>query len=229
MRRLQLIVIPLVATLAVTGCQSSANSGATTAPADSPAAAPVDQFHEVVIPAETALSAVLETSVGSATSRVDDPVRAHLARAVSVNGVVALPAGTEISGAVVDAETSKRVKGRAELAIRFDTIRPPDAGESYPIKTAAVTRQAAGQMKKDATKVGIGAGIGAGRGALLGGGKGAAIGAGVGAGGGTAYVMSQKGPEVSLGRGAAVTVRLVEPLTVRVKIAPADTVAKAAN
>jgi hypothetical protein len=230
MRRLHLIGILLLATFAVTGCQSPANTDAPAATAaETPPAKPVDQFHEVTIPADTALATVLDTSVSSASSRVDDPVRAHLARSVYVDGFVALPAGTEISGAVVDAEGSKRVKGRAELAIRFDTIRPAESGESYAIKTAAVTRQAAGQMKKDATKVGIGAGIGAGLGALLGGGKGAAIGAGVGAGGGTAYVMSQKGPEVSLGRGAAVTVRLVEPITVRVKNAPANAIANAAN
>ena len=112
MRRLHLIGILLLATFAVTGCQSPANSEApaTAAAADTPPAKPVDQFHEVTIPADTALAAVLDTSVSSASSRVDDPVRAHLARPVSVDGFVALPAGTEISGAVVDAEGSRRVK-----------------------------------------------------------------------------------------------------------------------
>jgi len=230
MRRLHLICILSVATVAVIGCQGSANSDApaASAAADKPAARPVDEFHEVTIPADTPLAVTLDTSVNSATSRVDDPIRAHISKTVTVDGFAALPAGTEVSGAVVDAEQSKRVKGRAEIAVRFDTVRPA-GGESYAIKTATITREAAGQMKKDATKVGIAAGIGAGVGALLGGGKGAAIGAGVGAGGGTGYVMSQKGPEVSLGRGATVTARLVEPLKVRVKTAPDNAIAKSAN
>src|ERR1043166_442871 len=229
MRRLHLIGILLVASLAAIGCQSSANSDATTTSADQPQPRKVDEFGGVPFPANPSLPIALDTSVSSATSRADEPVRGHLTKSVTVDGFVALPAGTEISGAVVDAEASKRVKGRAELAIRFDTIRQAETSETYSIKTATWSREAAGQMKKDATKVGTGAGIGAGVGALLGGGKGAAIGAGVGAGGGTAYVMSQKGPEVTLGRGAPVTVRLVAPLKVRAKPAPASGVAAAAN
>jgi hypothetical protein len=72
-------------------------------------------------------------------------------------------------------------------------------------------------MKKDAMKVGIPAAAGAALGGILGGGKGAAIGAGVGGGGGAAYVMSERGPEVGLGRGAALSVKLLEPLKVRVR------------
>ena len=54
-------------------------------------------------------------------------------------------------------------------------------------------------------------------GALIGGKKGAAIGATVGGGGGTAYVLSTPGKEIRLGKGATVSVRLAEPLTVRVR------------
>ncbi len=231
MRRLHLIHTAALAAFIVAGCSGTSNTTSTTAAdtAQPAPAKPVETFHEVTIPADTAFAVSLDTGVSSATSHVDDPVRAHLTKPVTVDGFVALAPGSEISGAVVDAEASQRVKGRAELAVRFDTIRPVESGESYTIRTAAVSRQAAGQMKKDATKVGIGAGIGAGVGALLGGGKGAAIGAGVGGGGGAAYVMSQKGPEVSLGRGAALTVRLIDAIKVRVRTAPQEAAAKAAN
>jgi hypothetical protein len=40
----------------------------------------------------------------------------------------------------------------------------------------------------------------------------------VGAGGGTAYVMSERGQEIGIGRGAALSVRLTEPLKVRVRM-----------
>ena len=141
---------------------------------------------------------------------------------MSIDGVVALPEGSEVTGAVVDAERSARVKGRAHIAIRFDSVRPvTEGGEAYAIRAAEVERTAQGQMKKDAMKVGIPAAAGAVLGGILGGGKGAAIGAGVGGGGGAAYVMSERGPEVGLGRGAALSVKLLEPLKVRVRATPA--------
>ena len=54
-------------------------------------------------------------------------------------------------------------------------------------------------------------------GALAGGKKGAAIGAATGAGAGTGVVLATRGPEVRLGRGAIATVRLLKPITVRVR------------
>ena len=53
-------------------------------------------------------------------------------------------------------------------------------------------------------------------GAIIGGGKGAAIGTAVGGGAGTAVVMSTRGEEVRLPAGTSLTVRLTQPLTVRV-------------
>jgi hypothetical protein len=214
--RSNLICISLfMAALGVAGCQGTATSDAPAAAKDTAPAPPVEEFREVTIPGGTTLSVALDDSVGSATSSVDDPVRAHLTRPVSVDGALALPEGTAVSGAVTEALRSARVKGRARVGIRFDNVRVAD--ESYAIRTAAITREAAGQMKKDTMKVGIPAATGAVLGGILGGGKGAAIGAGVGGGGGAAYVMSERGPEVSLGRGATVSVRLSEPLKVRVR------------
>jgi hypothetical protein len=173
----------------------------------------------VTIPVGTALPVTLDDGVSSNGSRVDEPVRAHLTRPISVDGVVALPAGTELTGAVVDAERSGKVKGRARVAIKFDSLRTADK-ETVSIRATEVSATAKSGVKKDAAKIGIGAGIGAGVGALLGGGKGAAIGAAAGGGGGTAYVMSERGDEVGIGRGAAVSVKLLEPLKLRVKETP---------
>jgi hypothetical protein len=211
----------LATTLLVAGCQGAASSAAPeTAPGvkDATPAAPVEEFRELTIPTGTTFTVALDESVGSATSRVDDPVRAHVTRPVSVDGLVALPQGSVVSGAVVEAVRSGRVKGLAHVGIRFDKLTPAHDGETYTIRTAEITRTAKSEKKKDAAKIGIGAGAGAAIGALVGGGKGAAIGAGVGAGGGTAYVMSERGQEIGIGRGAALTVRLTEPLKVRVHV-----------
>ena len=90
----------------VSGCGDSSRDVPTPAPAV--AAQPVQEFKEITVPAGTALSLALNEGVGSATSRVDEPVRAHLTRPVSIDGVVVLPADSEVSGSVVEALQSAR-------------------------------------------------------------------------------------------------------------------------
>ena len=63
---------------------------------------------EVTLPSGTLLPLTLDTSVASDTSRIESPVHAHLRRAVIVDGVEVLPAGTRLSGFVTDARASRR-------------------------------------------------------------------------------------------------------------------------
>lgn len=178
---------------------------------------PAEGWHEVTIPAGTLLPIVLDTSVGSSTSRVEEPVHAHVSKGVVVNGQTVLQEGSRISGVVTDATRSARVKGRAHVAVRFDTLAPRGVDERYSIRTAPVGRTAPGTKKKDALEIGGGAAGGALIGALVGGKKGAAIGTAAGGGAGTAVVLSTRGKEVGLPRGAALMLRLSEPVTVRVR------------
>ena len=135
-------------------------------------AAKPDIVREVTIPAGTELPIVLDTSVGSKTSRVEEPVRAHLSRAVSIDGQPVLPEGSIVSGVVTDATPAGKVKGRAHLAVRFDAITPRGGDERYRIETAAIGRTAPADTKKDAVKIGAPAAGGAIIGAIVGGGKG---------------------------------------------------------
>ena len=181
------------------------------------AAAPkLPEYREVTIPAGTTLSLELKTAVASDTSKVEDQVRAALRSPVTVDGVQALPAGTAVLGHVTSAEQAGKVKGRASVAFRFNTIDLPGDGGRESISTAAVSRVAAATKKKDATTIGIGAGAGAALGAIIGGGSGAAKGAAIGGAAGTGAVLATRGDEVRLGPGAAVTTKLTAPLTVRV-------------
>ena len=172
---------------------------------------------EMTIPAGTELPIVLDTSVGSKTSRVEEPVRAHLSRAVSIDGQPVLPEGSVVSGVVTDATPAGKVKGRAHLAVRFDAITPRGGDERYRIETAAIGRTAPADTKKDALKIGAPAAGGAIIGAIVGGGKGAAIGAAAGGGAGTAVVLSTSGKETNLAVGSPLRLRLSGPLTVRIK------------
>ena len=174
-------------------------------------------WHEVTIPAGTTLPIVLDTTVSSATSRVEEPVAAHLARAVTVGGLAVLPAGSRVSGVVTDATRSAKVKGRAHVAVRFDSLTPSGDDDRYEIRTTSVGRTAAATKKDDAVKIGAPAAGGAIIGAIAGGKKGALIGTAVGGGAGTGYVLSTRGKEVQLAKGAALTLKLSEPLTVRIK------------
>jgi hypothetical protein len=172
---------------------------------------------EITIPAGTTLTVVLDTAVGSDTSRVEETVTAHLTRAIHVQGQTVLPEGSRVTGVVTDATRSAKVKGRAHVAVRFDSLTPRGDDHRYAIRTASVGRTAAGTKEKDAMKIGAPAAGGAIIGALLGGKKGALVGTAVGGGAGTAVVLSTRGKEIHLARGSALTLRLAAPVTVRVR------------
>jgi hypothetical protein len=173
-------------------------------------------FREVTVPSGTTLQVALQTTVSSDTSQVEDPVRGTLSRAISIDGVEALPAGTVVTGHVTEAERSGRVKGRARIAFRFNRIDAPGDGDRMPIRTEEIAREAAATKKQDAAKIGGGAAGGAIIGGILGGGNGAAKGAAIGGVAGTGVVLATRGKDVELGTGAVVMVRLLEPITVTV-------------
>jgi hypothetical protein len=102
--------------------------------------------------------------------------------------------------------------------VRFNQIDLPGDGGRQPITTAAVSRLAPATKKKDATRIGGGAGAGAIIGGILGGKDGAAKGAVIGGGAGTAVVLSTSGNEVGMAAGAPLSVRLTAPLRVRVPL-----------
>lgn len=172
-------------------------------------------YREVTIPSGTTLSLSLTSAVASDTSKVEDAVGAELTQAVTVDGRDVLPVGSTVSGQVTSADASARVKGRAQVAFRFNTLTT--GGTKYDIQTAGLSRQAPATKGEDATKIGIGAGVGAAVGGLLGGKSGAAKGAAVGGGAGTGVVLATKGQEMRLAPGANVTTTLTAPLTVRVR------------
>lgn len=168
---------------------------------------------EVTVPAGTQLRVRLDNSVASDVSRTEDSVRARLVNALVINGRTVVPAGSVVNGFVTQAQPAGKVKGRARLGLRFDSLT--SGGERYRIETRPWTRLAPTTKKKDAATIAIPATGGAIVGGILGGKKGAAIGATAGGGAGTAAVLSTSGKEVRLGRGAVLLVRLSSPLTVR--------------
>jgi len=172
----------------------------------------------ITLPAGTRLAVVLDTAVASNTSRTEQPLSGHLSRAVLVNGVVVAPAGSIVHGYVTSARRSGKVKGRAYIGIRFTELSPKGSGERYRIQTAAIGRQAPATKAADAAKIAAPAAGGAIIGGLIRGGKGALVGSAIGGGGGTAVVLSTRGKEVGIPRGSALGVRLVSPITMKVRV-----------
>ena len=202
-----------------TGDASSTDAEEPAAAAGEEAKAPgkaVPVYREVTLPAGTTLRLDLASSIASDSSRIEDAVRATVRQALVIDGQTVIPTGAEVAGVVTDVADSGRVKGRARIAYRFNSLTVGD--EQYDIATAPTSHLAPATKGEDATKIGIGAGAGAAIGAILGGGSGAAKGAAIGGAAGTGAVLATKGQEVRLGPGANVTTRLTAPVTVRIKI-----------
>lgn len=209
---------PPAATSPTSGAPAPAPGMPEPAPAEPPPPAPpAPEYREVTIPAGTRLSVVLDTTVASDKSQVEDRVLAYLDQPVVVDGLTVVPRNAKVTGTVTEATRSGKVKGRARIAVRFSQIAVPD-GETHDIRTASIAREAQSTKKDDAKKVGIGAVGGAIIGGIAGGGKGAAIGTAVGGGAGTGAVMMTRGDEVELAAGTPLKVQLTAPLTVSVRV-----------
>ena len=185
--------------------EPTAEKAAAARPADaSPApvaTAGAPAYREVTLPAGTVLPVDLLTSVGSDISRVEQPIEGRLRAAVRANGIEALPAGTMVSGHVTSAQRPGRVKGRGLVAFRFTRVDTPGEGVSR-MSTAQISRMAPATKEKDALKIVAPA----------------AAGAVIGGAAGTGYVLSTRGKDVRVGKGANLSVKLTAPLTVRVPV-----------
>lgn len=177
------------------------------------------RYQEYTIPAGTRISVRLANTVSSESSRVEDPVSATLTSPIVIDGARVLPAGSVLRGDVVSVQRSGKVKGRASLGLRFNTLTA--RGHEYPI-VARVSRVAPATKADDAKKIGIPAAAGAAIGAIVGGGKGALVGTAVGGGAGTAVVLSTPGKPVTLARGRVLTVSLARSVDVRVPLAAGE-------
>jgi hypothetical protein len=173
------------------------------------------RIRTLTVPTNTRMDVALNTSLASDSSRAEDAVTATVSSPVVVDDTTVIPTGSTLYGTVTHAQESGRVKGLAELGVRFDRLQV--GGVTYDIGTAPLSYRAETTKKDDAVKIGIGAAAGAIVGAITGGKKGAGIGTAVGAGGGTAVVLATSGDEIRLAAGHALKVALTEPLTIRLR------------
>jgi hypothetical protein len=239
-------VLALVAILALAlsssarAQESGPSQPATKAPAQPPTTAPQTQTASAKPPSDTAgpvkaerievrtgthLPLVLHNGISTRTTKPGDPVYFETLFPIMVDGKVVIPAGSYVSGEVTEAKRAGRVKGRAEIMLRLNTLILPNA---YQVSLGASPGNAGtgggesvnneGKIKGDTDKASdVGTvvkttGAGGGIGAIAGGAKGAGIGAGIGAAAGLAAVLLTRGPDAELPRGTTLEAVLDHPL-----------------
>jgi len=201
-----------------TSTRSGSTSGTTAKRAPEPVRTePVSRTVNVTLPASTPLEIEFAEGLSSEESAVGDPVRAFVVQDVVQDGLVVVPAGTEVRGQVVEVNPAKKIGGQARLSMGFDTLRLP-SGETVPIQSSL---ELAGkkQAGKDAATIGGSTAGGAILGRVLGGDnkdKATAIGAVVGAAVGTAVAANNKTDPVLVQTGQATQVLLYQPVTMTV-------------
>ncbi|MBP1608594.1 MAG: hypothetical protein H6Q04_829 [Acidobacteria bacterium] len=200
---------PAASTPTAAQMQQSAPPSNAVAPA---AQAPAPRPQLATIPSGTKLMIRLESTVDTAVNKAGDAFKGIVDEDISVDGKVAIPRGSAVSGKLLKVVQSGRVEGRAELAMELNKVEV--GGTSYSMATKTFSVMAESSKKEDAMKIGGGAGIGAAIGAIAGGGKGAAIGAAVGGGAGTAVVVGTRGKEIKYAPEQKLTFTLSEDLKV---------------
>ncbi len=171
---------------------------------------------ELVVQPDSVIGLETETSLTSERARVEDRVDARVVRDVRVNGAIAIPAGSRALGTVVVVDRGGKLRERARIGIRFQTLVLSD-GTRLPVSTETIYRYGEPPGDRGAAKIAGGAVAGAILGAIINGGKGAAIGAAAGAGAGTTAVMSGERSAAVFPAGAEVTARILAPVTVTIE------------
>ncbi len=162
--------------------------------AKAPAAPVAPEPRYAMIPSGTKFHVRLQEPLNTSVNKSGDTFSAILDEAIQINGNVVAPRGSIVEGKLPNVERAGRVEGRAKMSLQLVSLAI--GNQSYPVETEILAFEAESTVKKDATKVGLGAGIGAVIGAIAGGGKGAAIGAAVGGGAGGATVIATRGKEL---------------------------------
>jgi hypothetical protein len=229
--RFLLLTLGLYLTFAIVGCNKSATdnntnndtatsdnqSAPSTAPGSEKAAKPREhkevKREPIVVPAGTAVTVSLGSTLGSKVSQPGQTFSGTVSKDVMAGTTVAIHQGSAVSGTVTDAKPLGRFAGGAVLVIRLDSITA--GGAELRADAAPLTFSAKGKGKRTAVLAGGGAALGGIVGALAGGGKGAAIGAAAGAGAGTGGAAFTGNKDIVLAAESNVTFELSQPLDVR--------------
>jgi type IV secretion system protein VirB10 len=188
----------------------------------------------VEIPAGTHVLLRMVNSISTKTAQEGDYVYLRTTSPISVNDRIVVPPNSYVQGRVTYSKRAGKIKGRAEIAIRLESLTLPrgkmlhlsaspsslDSGESGQRvdKEEGIIKQSP-DHGRDAKQIAILAGSGASLGAIVSsrgsgsGWTGAGIGSGIGAGVGLATVLLSRGKDVDLRPGTSLDVVFDRPVS----------------
>jgi hypothetical protein len=152
-------------------------------------------------------------TLDSATTQAGESFSGTVTSDILVDGLVAIPTGTNVTGRVEEVHEAGHFKGSSLLAITLVSLNR--RGESTSITTDLYSEEGNGRGTNTAAKVGGGAAVGAILGSILGGGKGAAIGALAGGGVGAGAQGVTRGQQVQIPSETLIRFRLTNPVELR--------------
>lgn len=174
------------------------------------------------IPAGTEIHVRLNKTLSTQRNDRGDRVEAETIEGLAIGDDILIPADSKVLGLITELKRPGRIRGRAEMDLRFTEIELP-TGEVISIHALVTsiedradervqkeegTIEAPGTKGKDVKKVGIASGVGALIGVLAGGGRGGTIGAAVGAAVGVSGVLVSRGQHIILPSETEMVIRL---------------------
>lgn len=186
---------------------------------------------KIVVPAETTIPLVLRNTISSRTASVGQAIYCETIYPITVGNRIVIPTGSYVKGSVTQVVRPGRLKGKAQLGLRFDSITLAN-GTTRPLRATlsgfagngkeGFRRQESkveGESSKgqDAATVAgttitgteIGAIAGARSGSI---GKGLGLGSAAGAAGGLIWVLAKRGKDILLPSGTNLELQLSAPL-----------------
>lgn len=185
----------------------------------------------IVTPGTTVPLSLINT-ISTKHSAIGDRVYLETAFPVVVSNKIVIPVGSYVAGTVTEIKKPGRVKGRAELYVRFDSLTLPngvtrdfrgrisgaDGHSNQELERSEGKVESEGNKSGDARTVAettsAGASIGSIAGAATGHvGSGLGIGAAAGAAAGLIGILATRGPDAILARGSTLDMVLDRPLS----------------
>ncbi len=184
-----------------------------------------------VIPSGTRIPLELESAINSRTAYAGQSVYCRTIFPMVVNNRIVIPVGSYVRGSITQVKRPGRIRGKAQLGLRFDWLTLPSGvtrrlratlsgfsgtgkegfnPQESRVKGASSKGKDAGRVARASVtgaEIGTLAGIGAHH-AL----EGLGIGSLAGAGAGAIWVMATRGREIVLPRGTDLELRLNAPL-----------------
>jgi len=165
----------------------------------------------LTLAAGTLVAGALQNTISTDKSHVGEPVVLKTTAPIMVGGQTVVPAGSTVHGSVTHIRSAGRMKGAAELTVRFDELVLPN-GQRRAATFDPVRHYIRGDGKETAAEIGGGAAVGGILGGAIGGGDGALKGGAIGAAVGTGVAVATKGQQIVLPAGHVMQIRLAAPV-----------------